>query len=190
MQCKGIRGDLSSDSPRILLRLKHLPTECITRRFNSAIHTYFFFWRVNKAFSYISSCSIFFQECGCKLTYKDFPEVSACLRYFPLGRSTLILLTNFQISNAGSSVPAWTYGFLVEIRAQLSAATFAFHRNQVISHVVHFVLQDGCWLHLEQEGAQQNLRAPVLHRNKKPQRICWSQQGNGSILSLDRKSVV
>lgn len=64
-------------------------------------------------------------------------------------------------------MPTWKYGFLVEIRAQLGAAAFAFHRNKVVSQAVHFVLQDGYWLNLEQEGEQQNPKDPVLHRNKK-----------------------
>lgn len=57
-------------------------------------------------------------------------------------------------------MPTWKYGFLVEIRAQLGAAAFAFHRNKVVS-------QDGYWLKVEQEGEQQNPKDPVLHRNNK-----------------------
>jgi len=43
MQYESVRVDLSSDSPGMVLRLQHLPTEGITRRFNSARNTYFFF---------------------------------------------------------------------------------------------------------------------------------------------------
>lgn len=43
MQYNGVRVDLSSDSPGIVLRLQHLLIESITRRFNSAINTCIFF---------------------------------------------------------------------------------------------------------------------------------------------------